>query len=118
MRILSVQVQPSRSPGMDMKRVERAFRSIARIRPLVKGHSFDEGDDRGPYFNFTFSTERPKRLWTVIQETIYASRELGPHLALASIVVCSGKTERHAHSVLFHFDASVRCASPNALGEE
>jgi len=115
MRSLSIQVQPERSPGLDMEQLCKAFEEIAGRSDLVAHHSFDNGEDGTTYFNFTFGTTRAKLLWQTIRSHIYKSPEFGPHMSLASMAMCSSETGWHAYLQLFHFDPSVRLDPDDGL---
>lgn len=114
MRYLSIQVQPERSPGIDMARVTEAFQRFADIKELVKHHAFENGFEDEAYFNYTFETPKAIELWTVIREQLYCSMELGVHLRNSSIAVCSSETGWDAYSQWFHFDPSAPLELPAA----
>jgi hypothetical protein len=59
-------VQPERSPGIDMGRLDVAFGEIAALSELVKHHFFESGNDHGAYFNYTFDTPDAAKLWSRI----------------------------------------------------
>jgi hypothetical protein len=107
MRFLSVQVQPARSPGLDIARLRSAFESLASDARLVESHRFASGDDDGTYFNFTFETPDPQSLWAEIRERFYGNGEFGFHMARASMATCSHDATWHDCDLLFHFDPKV-----------
>lgn len=107
MKSLSIQVQPERSPGLDTARLTQAFISVVQMRDLVKHHSFDNGIDGGPYFNYTFGTPNAGDFWRVIQDEIFNSQEFGHHMTRASMVMCSSETGWDEYLQLFHYDPSV-----------
>ena len=107
MRSLSIQVQPNRSKNIDIDRVFDVFTKIASMNDLVKHHSFDHGNDEGPYFNFTFGTNRPKELWQKINDELYQDKELGKHMKQASMAMCSMEDGWQDYLILFHFNSSV-----------
>ena len=114
MRSLSIQIQPDRSPGIDMDRLAQEFLAISEITALVRHHAFDSGNDNGRYFNYTFGTLDAPALWQTIQERIYHSTELGPHMSCASMAMCSGEAGWENYSQLFHYDPTVQ-TDQNAL---
>lgn len=115
MRSLSVQVQPDRSPGLDIRQLTATFEKIANQGSLVKHHEFDGDDEDGAYFNFTFETERAAELWRQIQASIYESAEYGVRTKCASIAVCSSEEGWDDYLLLFHFDATVEVDDVTSL---
>ncbi len=107
MRSLSIQVQPELAPGLDTGRLTQVFSAVAHKHDLVKHHAFDNGIDRGPYFNYTFGTLKARELWWLIQDDIFRSQEFGYHMSCASMVMCSSETGWDDYLQLFHFDPSV-----------
>jgi hypothetical protein len=107
MRSLSIQVQPNRSTGIDIDGISAVFMRIATLTELVKHHAFDQGNDDGPYFNFTFSTNRPGELWRKINAELYQDQKLGKHMRAASMAACSMEDGWHDYLLLFHFDPTV-----------
>ena len=92
---------------MDMTAVKNAFASIAARGDLVRNHHFDDGDDQGLYFNFTFGTPAPSLLWSVIWSTIYESSEFGAEMKMASMAMCSAEDGWDTYLQLYHFDPKV-----------
>lgn len=115
MRALSIQVQPARSPGIDMAGVLAEFEAVASITELVKHHAFDSGDDHGPYFNFTFGTSDAKRLWQLIQNRFYSSGSFSSHMRQASMVMSSSEEGWDDYLLLYHFDSTVGLDDAHAL---
>ena len=107
MRSLSVQIQPARSPGLNMQRLDAAFEAIATDRYLVEHHAFNNGVDKEPYFNYTFGTRHALQLWESIQVRIFHSDEFEPHMKCASMVMCSSEEGWDDYLLLFHFDPAV-----------
>ncbi len=56
---ISVQVQPELSPGVDMDVLTSELVAISSRSDLVAHHSFDSGNDRGEYFDYTFEALNP-----------------------------------------------------------
>ncbi len=52
---LSLQVQPERSPGIDIIGITELFRNLVSRIGLVRHHSFDSGYDNGPYYVHSFA---------------------------------------------------------------
>ena len=107
MRSLSVQVQPDRAPGMDMAGVTRAFELLVARTDLVQHHAFSAGTVPGPYFNFTFGTNRAAELWAAMRELLYESAQYGPAMAAASMAMCSSETGWEQYVQLYHWDPAV-----------
>lgn len=107
MRSISIQVQPNRSPGIDMPRITELFRNLVSRIDLVRSHSFDHGFDDGAYFNFTFGTLCPADLWRLIQEQVFRAPGHAAHMARASMAMCSTDEEWNDYVQLFHWDPAV-----------
>jgi hypothetical protein len=90
-----------------MPRVTRAFQAIVDASGLVERHAFDHGEDRGPYFNYTFGTSRAAELWARIRADVYDDEGLGPHMRRASMAMCSSESGWDDYVLLYHFDAAV-----------
>jgi hypothetical protein len=114
-RSLSVQVQPERSPGIDMTGLTELFRGLVSRIDLVRRHSFDNGYDKGAYFNFTFGTDRPAELWTVMQDSIFQAPAHKTHMATAAMAMCSGEQGWRDYVQLYHWDPEVPVVSTAAL---
>jgi len=114
-RSLSVQVQPERSPGIDMTGLTDLFRDLVDRIDLVCRHSFDSGYDNGAYYNFTFGTERPAELWAVIQESIFQAPAHKAHMAAAAMAMCSSEQGWQDYAQLYHWDPAVPIVSAAAL---
>ncbi|NII10134.1 hypothetical protein [Oleiagrimonas sp. C23AA] len=115
MRYLSVQIQPERSPGIDVERISELFQELADRDDLVLRHSFDNGQDNGAYFNFTFGTERPAELWFAMQELIFLAQEHQSHMAAASMAMCSGEAGWDQYAQLYHWNPEVPVVPATAL---
>ena len=108
MRALSIQVQPERSPGLDVDHVVATFTGIAADKALVRQHQFDRGRDTLRYLNFTFGTEHAASLWRLIETRLYGDDELGRHMRAASMAMCSSTNGWDRYLVLYHFDPAVK----------
>ena len=115
MKSLSVQIQPGLSPGIDMAAVSAAFAQIAAESDLVRRHAFDSGDDDGAYYNFTFGTERARELWQAIWQSVYLAPAFQPHMAAASMAMCSSEAGWQNYAQLYHWDPTVPTSSAAAL---
>ena len=115
MRSLSIQIQPERSPGINIVRLTKAFESIASDKALVENQDFNSGEDGGAYFNYTFGTRNARLLWDSIRNFIYLSPEFGQHMKVASMAVCSEETGWDNYLLLFHYDPALPLDSADTL---
>lgn len=115
MKSISVQVQPERSPGIDIARLTDLFTELASRVDLVRHHAFQSGEDDGAYFNFTFGTEQPEELWRTMLALIYKAPEYKVHMAVASMAMCSGESGWDTYVQLFHWDPLVPVVSAAEL---
>jgi hypothetical protein len=67
------------------------------------------------YLNFTSGTQHAASLWRLIQTRLYADAELGPHMRLASMAMCSSTNGWDAYLLLYHFDPGVKLDPGTAL---
>jgi hypothetical protein len=104
MRHMNIQVQPERSGALDMLRLKNAVQSLANDRGLIAGFEVKEGDDEGPYVNFTFAAHDAARLWTRIKDDLLQHPDFGGDLSHASIVICEGEHGWDDYLLLHHFD--------------
>jgi hypothetical protein len=114
MRSLTVQVQPARSPGINIQRLNAAFEEIASDN-LVEHHKFESGEDDGLYFNYTFDTQHALQLWELIQMHIFSREEFERHMKCASMAMCSSENGWDEYLLLFHFDPSVELDATTSL---
>jgi hypothetical protein len=98
-----------------MPRIAELFQELTRQNDLVLRHSFDNGDDNGAYYNFTFGTERPADLWQAIRKLIYLAPEHQAHMAAASMAMCSSEDDWDDYSQLYHWESEVPVVSAGAL---
>ena len=115
MRALSIQVQPERSPGIDLKRLDMLMGEIVALSDLVKHHAFDGGTDHEVYPNFTFGTPSAASLWNAIWSQLYEDSEIGLHLMQCSMAMCSSDSGWDEYLQLFHFDPDVACDDASSL---
>lgn len=115
MKALSIQVQPNRSPEIDMERIQSEFEKLAMVTELVAHHDFNHGEDNGPYYNFTFGTTSAAKLWQRIQQSIYHNVEFGAYMQASSMAMCSSEHGWDDYLLLFHYDPSVTLDDATAL---
>ena len=107
MKKICVQFQPDRAPELSLKEIRSVLESIGATPRLVQGHRVDEGEENGPYLNFTFDTPDLGELWALIEDQIFRDPPWGRLARKASIVTCEGNL------ILHHFDPAVpRASSP------
>jgi hypothetical protein len=73
----------------------------------VQHHSFAEGQDKGPYLNFTFGTDDADALWELIQARVYGDEGFGGHMRRASMALCSSDAGWDDYTILYHFNPEV-----------
>lgn len=115
MRSLLVQIQPDRSPAIDMEALTELFQSIAASSRWVRGHSFDSGYNGGRYFNFRFKTDQPAALCALIQERIFHAQGHQEQIAEAAMAICSGERGWDDYLQLYHWDPTVPVVAVPAL---
>lgn len=105
MPALNVQVQPDRSPGLDLDAVLALFATAAELADAEL--EVTAGVDDGPYVNYDFLTRDLARLWEILQSQVFWDRTIGPHLARASIVTCEGRRGWDDYLLLHHYDQTL-----------
>ena len=104
MRHLNIQLQPERASSLDMSRTRQVIESLAKDRTVVGGFEMKEGDDEGPYVNFTFAAKNPAALWANIQRNVLSHPEIGPGVSSSSIIIVEGDEGWDDYLLLHHFD--------------
>jgi hypothetical protein len=94
MKVLNVQLQPDRSPTLDVSA------TVARLRALASDSWVSQGEDDGRHVNIGFGAADPAELWAAVQEHLRADAGL----AGAAIVVCQGECGWDDYLLLHHFD--------------
>lgn len=115
MRHLNIQLQADRAPRLDRKRLEDLIRGVADDRSLVAGFETREGEDEGPYVNFTFLAKDLKGLWSAVRRDVLGDPEVGPQAAESTIVVCEGPGGWEDYRLLHHYNPALE---PDALDED
>jgi hypothetical protein len=106
MKQLIVQVQPDLDSALDMVQVRSAMSLLAAM-DIVAESSVDEGEDGGPYVNFSFWCDDVATLWRYIRAVLDAKTEFGRVLKSASMVMCEGDRGWDDYLLLHHFDPVV-----------
>ncbi len=114
MPVLQIQIEPDRSPDLDLAAVLDLFTSAAEVADaelavLGDGEDgYEECEEDDVVLRFDFRTRDVARLWNVLQGQVFWDDAVGPALALAAIVTCG---ERHggddAVLLLHHHDRSI-----------
>lgn len=94
MKRLHIQVQLTKSPGLDADEIS------IRLRRVAEGVRVTEGLDDGRYLNFDIKTADLPELWRLVRAQVH----LIPGLAQAAIVVCEGEFGWDDYLLLHHFD--------------
>jgi hypothetical protein len=93
-RVLNIQLQPARSPGINVAE------TVARLSRLAKDVSVSEGDDGGGYISVNLRAADMVGLWAVVRRQL----KTDAHLANAAIVICQGECGWDDYKLLHHFD--------------
>ena len=101
MKLLKVQLQPNRSPTLD---IDLMTTNLAQLSPHAR---VSGGEDDGPYINIMLETADLSKLWLGVQSQLQTSSSL----ANAAIVVCQGDQGWDDYLLLHHFDAEVKLDS-------
>jgi hypothetical protein len=104
MRHLNLQFKPEKAPKLDPGAVRIVLEVLSRDHSLVAGFETSQGDDKGPYMNFTFLVKDLPRFWLKVKKEVLGHPEIGAELALSSIIVCEGKGGWDEYLLLHHFD--------------
>ena len=115
MRSISIQVQPDRAPDINITQISEEFQKILSRDDLVLKHSFTNGFDNGQYYNFTFGTEQPSKLWNYIEEVIFNNPNIATNMALSSMAMCSNEDGWDNYVQLYHWDKQVPIVPSSSL---
>ena len=94
MKRLHLQLQPARSPQLDL------VGAITILTSLVPDVRVTDGEDDGRYINVDFKTADLCGLWHSIRKTMQAV----PGLASATIIACEGEHGWADYLLLHHYD--------------
>jgi hypothetical protein len=87
--------------------------ALAKDRATVAALESSEGDDEGPYVNFTFQAKDVSRLWAKIQRKVLEHARVGAALAKSSIIICEGSEGWDNYLLLHHFDRRLKLDTPD-----
>lgn len=102
-----IQIHPGRAGDLDLDAVRALCAALAKDDGLVRRHVVVEGEDDGPYVNLMFDTERPKELWSLLQQRLYQSSAVGAPMRRGSMAMCQGKRGWDDYLLLHHYDPAV-----------
>ena len=94
---INLQLQPDRSPPMDIRAI------VASFSALDGSAQVSDGKDNGRCININFTPADPMLLWRVIRERLGADRGL----ASAAIVVCEGQHGWDDYLLLHHYERTL-----------
>lgn len=94
MRRLSVQLQPDRSPTLDVRNV------VTLLESLAIGVRVSEANDDGRYVNLDFEAADLSGLWESIRREVKSIAGLSE----AAIIVCEGEIGWDDYLLLHHYD--------------
>lgn len=115
MPVLHIQIEPDRSPDLDLDAVLALFATAAELADAeleIRGldglddQDADGDEDDGPLLRFDFRTLDLPRLWAVLQGQVFWDETIGPDLAMAAIVTCDGRYGGDDDLLLHHHDRS------------
>ena|SRR5688572_22121500 len=112
MRHLNLQFQPEKAPELDPAAVRAAVEALSKDHSLVAGFETSQGEDEGPYLNFTFLAKDLPKLWLKLKSDVLGNPEIGAGLARSSIVVCEGSEGWDDYLLLHHFDPKLELDDP------
>ncbi|MFT3879361.1 MAG: hypothetical protein QM703_06850 [Gemmatales bacterium] len=95
---MSIQIQPERSPFMDVETV------VAGIRELSNSYTTSlhvtEGQEEARYINLIMEAAHPRQIWEAISNEL----SIDAGFANAAIVCCQGNHGWDDYLLLHHFD--------------
>jgi hypothetical protein len=100
MRMIHVQVQPERVKRLNIAAVDMSLRRLGARRELGRRFRFEEGNDRGRYMTFNFTTAKPAALWEAMRAGPFRSALLRS----AAMVLCEGENGWDDYLLLHHWD--------------
>ena len=95
-----------------MALIGREFSALLENVELVNHHSFTDGEDNGPYYNFTFGTTNAEALWLLVKERFYGNNHIGHLMKQSSMAMCSSEEGWGNYLLLCHFDPTVELDEP------
>ena len=98
-----------------MDRAARIVAALADDHTIVAGYETSEGDDEGPYLNFTFLAKDPTQLWARLKTEVLAHPEIGRNFSGASIIICEGKAGWDDYLLLHHYDRTQQLDEPEGI---
>ncbi len=105
MRVISIQIQPERVAGLDVKAALGLFRKVAGKSVHIADIKVKEASRR-QYINVNFLTRNRKKAWADIKKAAFDNKKVGAALKGCAIVICEGQHSWEDYLLLHHFDCS------------
>jgi hypothetical protein len=102
MRVMCVQVQPKRSPGLDTDAVARLMLEVS-VRANTPTFSIVRGR-KNAWINFLFEASALPSVWNELRTRALKHRSLGAALRRSAIVTIQGSRGWDNYRLLHHFD--------------
>jgi len=104
---ICIQVHLSRAPELDVARLTKACKAIAKRTDGVRGIGVSEGEDDGKCLNIIFAAGRPMDAWQALRREVLESNEFRDHLKAACMCMCTGSDGWNDYLLLYHFDPKI-----------
>jgi hypothetical protein len=104
MKTLCFQVQPKRSPAIDLDAVTALMVRIA-MSSDIREFTIQRGHGKNPWVNFLFTSASIARTWSRLESGAITHSRLGAKLRRSSIVTCQGSRGWDDYRLLHHFDS-------------
>ena len=102
MRVMCVQVQPKRSPGLDTEAVARLMLEVS-VRANTTTFSIVRGR-KNAWINFVFEASALPSVWNELRTRVLTHRSLGTALRHSTIVTAEGSCGWDNYRLLHHYD--------------
>jgi hypothetical protein len=102
MKCLNLQLQPQKSPEVDIRGSVQHLVTTAKSLSSTVGVEIDEGDDASSHagMNININSNDLSGLWPVVRSVILSDSSL----ASCSVACCEGEHGWEDYLLLFHFD--------------
>lgn len=89
-RILSIQLNPEKAPGINVAEFLQRFEDYTGETEYITSYCIEQGKDHGAYINILFKSDDVKKLWAEIKSRFYGIQQQGQLLSAATVVTCQG----------------------------